>query len=173
MAGYSTSLVAIGLHGVGPFGERAWRAHHGIVLLEKHRLAWLSTPIGFGASADASHDAVYLPHGWRPGAELAFVVAATVVRDEKFLSLLESHGLVAHVEGDTPHLQRRLEISHESLATEVVIPPSVMDAAVSSIGSRVRLGITQLESWSALGHDEVLWLRTQGLDVDVFTLEPA
>lgn len=172
MAGYSTALVTVGAHSVGPFGSRHWRAQHCVTLIEKHRLAWMTDAIGFSGAASVPRSALYLPESMRPAAALTVVIAGTVVCREEFLDYLDSRGLVTAEGLDDFAVDRWMELPQDADSEFLARQDEMVTEAVRSIRDVARIGITRLEEMCAIDDDEVVWLRGQGLDVDEFTLRP-
>lgn len=173
MAGYSTALITVGAHSVGPFGSRHWRAQHCVTLLEKHRLAWMTDTIGFSALTPLPRAALYLPESMRPAAALVVVIAGTVVCKAPFLDYLESRGLVTTQGLDHFEVDRWMELPQDADREFIARQDEMVAEAMNSIQDVARLGITRLEEFCALDDEEIVWLRGQGLDVDEFTLRPA
>lgn len=172
MAGYSTALVTVGAHSVGPFGSRHWRAQHCVTLIEKHRLAWMTDTIGFSGAASVPRNALYLPESMRPAAELAVVIAGTVVCQGEFLDYLDSRGLVTTEGLSGFAVDRWMELPQDADPGFLAGQDELVREAIRSIRDVARIGITRLEEMCALDSEEVVWLRGQGLDVDEFTLRP-
>jgi hypothetical protein len=172
MAGYSTALVTVGAHSVGPFGSRHWRAQHCVTLIEKHRSAWMTDAIGFSGAASVPRNALYLPESMRPAAALAVVIAGTVVCREEFLDYLDSRGLVTTEGLDDFAVDRWMELPQDADPEFLARQDEMVTEAMRSIRDVARIGITRLEEMCALDDEEVVWLRGQGLDVDEFTLRP-
>ena len=145
MAGYSTAVVLVGPAAVGPFHARAWRATHCITLIEKHRQAWMPSPIGYSAGFNEGPGPLYLPT-WLPTSEaLALVVAATAVESIPVADL-------ANLE-ETPRAQ----------------VDALVERAVHSIVGVARLGVVLLEEGTALDAKECRWLQDSGVDIEYFT----
>lgn len=145
MAGYSTAVVLLGPAGVGPFHARAWRATHCITLIEKHRQAWMPSPIGYSAGFNERTGPLYLPK-WLPTSEaMALVVAATAVE--------------AIPATDLANLEDASRAQIEAL----------VERAVHGIVGVARLGVVLLEAGTALDTKECRWLQDSGVDIEYFT----
>ena len=145
MAGYSTAVVLVGPAGVGPFHTRAWRATHCITLIEKHRQAWMPSPIAYSAGFNEGPGPLYLPT-WLPTSEaMALVVAATAV---------DAIPVV-----DLANLEEASRAQIEAL----------VERAVHGIVGVARLGVVLLEAGTALDAKECRWLQDSGVDIEYFT----
>lgn len=172
MAGTTSAFVLVGEHSVGPFQSRNWRARHGIALIEKHRRVWMPTPVAHGVHEDVSYGPILFPYGLSPAEELMIVVAACAVRPGEVLDALADEGLAKPLALGPGNLTLWLDIDDERIDG---LPPSpqIIELAVEAVRDRARLGVVRLEPQSELGDDSVLWMRSQGLDVDDFRLMAA
>lgn len=171
MAGTTSAFVLVGEHSVGPFESRTWRARHGIALIEKHRRVWMPTPVAHGMHDNVSYSPILFPLGLSAAEEAVIVVAACAVRSDEVLHALAGEGLAGPMSLGPGKPTMWVNIDDDRIDGP---PPSphVVDVAVESVRDRARLGVVRMESQSELGNDAVLWMRSQGLDVDDFQLIP-
>ena len=171
MAGTTSAFVLVGEHSVGPFGSRTWRARHGIALIEKQRRVWMPTPVAHGMHEAVSYGPILFPHGLRPAEELVIVVAACAVRSDEILHALAGEELAKPLVLGPGTATLWLNTDDDRIEGP---PPSqeVVDLAVATVRDRTRLGVVRMEDQSQLEDDSVLWMRSEGLDVDDFRLMP-
>lgn len=172
MAGRTTAYVIVGEHSVGPFQTREWKARHGVALIEKHRPVWMPGPIGHSLGEPMPLGAVYLPYGSDPVGELLVVLASVVVRDEVVLDRLAGIGGVRDVTDERGQSHRWLAFDDDALSEGSGWPADLVPMCAEAVRDRARLGVVRLEPYSLLGPDQVLQLRSFGLDVDEFVTAP-
>lgn len=168
MAGRTTAYVIVGEHSVGPFQDRAWKARHGIALIEKHRPVWMPGPIGHSLGEPMPLGPVYLPWGLSPAGELLVVLASVVVRDEGVLDSLAGIGGVREVTDERGPAHRWLLFDGDELSDDVTWPADLVTQCAAAVRDRARVAVVRLEPYSLLGSEEVQELRGLGLDVDEF-----
>lgn len=167
MAGRTTALLVLGDYSVGPFQVREWKARHVVALVEKHRRAWMVAPIAHAAGEEIPEAAIYLPRGWTVAEEAVFVAAACAVREPSFMQELDQLGLIIDTSGFSD-AERWLNIKEEDLIRENTLPSSLIGLAIESLRNVARIGLVRLEENSSFDDHALLWLRSQGLDIDDF-----
>ena len=172
MAGRTTAYVIVGEHSVGPFQSREWKARHGVALIEKHRPVWMPGPIGHSLGEPMPLGAIYLPYGLDPVGEFLVVLASVVVRDDAVLDRLAGIGGVSEVADERGQSHRWLAFGEDALSEESGWPADLVPMCAEAVRDRARLGVVRLEPYSLLGPEQVLQLRSFGLDVDEFAVAP-
>lgn len=172
MAGRTTAYVIVGEHSVGPFQSREWKARHGVALIEKHRPVWMPGPIGHSLGEPMPLGAIYLPDGLDPVGELVVVLASVVVRDDAVLDRLAGIGGVRVATDERGQSHRWLAFGDDALSEGSGWPADLVPMCAEAVRDRARLGVVRLEPYSLLGPDQVLRLRSFGLDVDEFVTAP-
>jgi len=171
MAGRSTALVAVGSYSTGPFATRDWKIKHTVTLFEKHRAVWVTSPIGSLGYGEPPQEPAAFPFGWTLAQELIVVIAACAVKDEEVLTALEAEGLVAEAEGFPGHSRKLLRIE-DVHADGPPLPTHIVELSATCICNIVRLGLVRLEANTALGDGALVELRSYGLDVTDYQLQP-
>jgi len=164
MAGESTALVIVSNYRSGPFQDRIWKIRHGVTLIEKLSHLWTVGSLGYSTSdLDQSHVIDFLT-GNSLAEELAFIIAATVVRDQSLLELLSLKDLA--IKGIDATFE--LYVPQTIRSSGLRLSPEVVDHSVAALRNVVRLGIVRLSPSTEFDESCVKWLRLSGLDVDVF-----
>ena len=120
---------------------------------------------------DVSYGPILFPHGLSAAEELVIVVAACAVRSDEILHALAGEKLARPLALGQGTTTLWLNIDDKRIDGP---PPSqeAVDLAVETVRDRARLGVVRMEAQSELGDDSVLWMRSEGLDVDDFRLMP-
>jgi len=165
MAGNSTAVVLIGDSQSGPYGDLIWKARHVMVLVEKLDHLWIPSPIGFSAGQEMDQTSLKLSIEFTVAEELVVLIAGFVVGDSKFKQLLVDNG-VAEIR-DTGEFQL-IEPSNKSFLGNFY---DILEAALEIVRTQVRLGIVLLETESVLQNKGIVWLQSQGVEVEIFSSE--
>lgn len=97
--------------------------------------------------------------------ELLFLIAGFVFRDSNFKQLLVNSGL-AEMRGIGG-----IQLIDEMSTTFIKNFQNIVKSALEIVRNQTRLGIVLLETESVLQDKDIEWLRSQGVDVEVFTAE--
>lgn len=169
MAGITTDVILIGNHSVGPFATRDWRVRNAIALIAKHHRVWMPTGMAHGMVDPEPLGPIIVPPGLTAAQELVLLTAATAVKSPAVLTALTDAGFTrpCPVSGQPP-----MVFFDDAAIDTATIDPALVDLAVSEIVDVVRLGRVRLHPQSDLDQAGLLWLRSQGLDVDDFRSIP-
>lgn len=165
MTGGSTLVVLIGNSQSGPFGDLIWKARHVMVLIEKFDHLWIPSPVGFSAGQAMDQAPLKLSVEFTVAQELVVLIAGFVIADSKFKQLLIDNG-IAEQQGDT-----EIRLIPPIATTFLENFQRIVDSALEIVRTQVRLGIVLLETESALQFQGIDWLRSKGIEIEIFSAE--
>lgn len=191
MAGETTALITFAhrsvfeeIHGLA--GSRIWRPGYVAALVEKHFPVWVVTPIAHGAHSYPRHQIVLCNPDIKGPFEMDLMPLMASLFDQSNQTLksqAEREGLLHLVEGTwwinskTKNLDleeefdEHGEITDRFQHTEDSFPSGkIYEQSFQIVAEKCRISVMRYPG-SVITEQNILWMRSQGMDVDDFTLE--
>lgn len=191
MAGETTALITFAHRSVfeeihGPAGSRIWRPGYVAAMVEKHVPVWVVTPIAHAAHSYPRHQIVICNPDIQGPFEMDLMPLMASLFDQSNQALrsqAEREGLLHSKEGTwwINSTTRNLELEEESDERGEVIDrfqhtedsfPSgkIYEQCFQIVAEKCRISVMRYPG-SVITEQNIFWMRSQGMDVDDFTLE--
>ena len=191
MAGETTAIITFAHRSVfeeihGPAGSRIWRPGYVAAMVEKHVPVWVVTPIAHAAHSHPRHQIVLCnPDITGPlEMDLMPLMAALFDQGNQALKtqaeredLLHSEAGTWWINSKTKYLELEEELDEDGEITdrfqhaEDTFPSGkIYEQSFKIVAERCRISVMRYPN-SIITEQNILWMRSQGIDVDDFTLE--